>query len=206
MYTMYSLAGSCSTGIVVLLEKLGVDYKLEHRDDVENYKQIVPTGQVPALKTPEGQIITEGAAIGLYLLEKHGQDLIPPTPEGRAEFNRWLMFNYATLHPAYSRIFALKGAMAGETNQQATMQKMADKVTDLWAILDTHLEGRDYIVGDAPTLIDYLLAIYISWEKNFSGIKISHGKNIEKHVAKVAELPEFKSAYAREGIEFKSAA
>lgn len=202
MYTMYSLAGTCSTGIVALLEKLGIEYTLEHRDDIKNYKELVPTGQVPALKTEDGQIITEGAAIGLYLLEKHGQGLTPQTTEGRAEFYRWLMFNYATLHPAYGRLFALKGALDGEDLQQPTMQKMADKVSELWAILDKHLEDREYVVGDKPSLIDYLLAIYVSWETKFAGIKFSHGKNIEKHIAKVANLPEFKAAYKREGIEF----
>lgn len=56
-----TLPGSCSTGIAVLLEKLGVPYQLIKRNDIADYQEIVPTNQVPALKTENGRIITEGA-------------------------------------------------------------------------------------------------------------------------------------------------
>ena len=71
MYTLYTIPGSCSTGITVLLERLELDYQLLKLDEVKGYSSIVPTKQVPALKTKEGQILTEGGAIALYLLEKH---------------------------------------------------------------------------------------------------------------------------------------
>ena len=70
MYKLYSLAGSCSTGITILLEKLGVDYEVIQRNDIENYSDIVATNQVPAL-VDNDIVIAEGAAIALYLLEKH---------------------------------------------------------------------------------------------------------------------------------------
>ena len=89
MYKLYSLAGTCSTGITVLLEKLGVKYQVIQRDDVENYSQIVPTNQVPALVV-DNQVITEGAAIALYLLEKHQNDMMPTAVTDKAEFLRWL--------------------------------------------------------------------------------------------------------------------
>ncbi len=49
MYTVYTIPGSCSSGIVVLLEKLQVEYTAVKREDVPNYSEIVPTNQVPAL-------------------------------------------------------------------------------------------------------------------------------------------------------------
>ena len=69
MYTLYSIPGTCSTGITVLLTRLGLDFEVIKRDDVPNYSDIAPTNQVPALKDGD-QIITEGSAIVLYLLEK----------------------------------------------------------------------------------------------------------------------------------------
>ena len=102
MYTLYTIPGSCSSGITVLLEKLQLEYTPVKREDVPNYSDIVPTNQVPALKSPDGQIITEGAAIVLYLLEKHNSPMLPADLSRKAEFLRWLMFDYATLHPAYA--------------------------------------------------------------------------------------------------------
>lgn len=206
MYTLYSLPGSCSTGITVLLEKLGVPFETVLRDDVPNYKQLVPTNQVPALKTETGQIITEGAAIALYLLEKHKADMLPKTEAEKAEFYQFLMFNYATLHPSYARIFAVKSTVEDENLRTELMQKMADKVTANWAILEDRLANRNYVVGSTPTIIDYLLAIYTGWEARFDGVTITRGSKTNKLVTEVAKLPEFQAAFAREGITFKAVA
>lgn len=206
MYTLYSLPGSCSTGITVLLEKLGVAFETVNRNDVADYKDIVPTNQVPALKTETGQIITEGAAIALYLLEKHGQHLLPESAAEKAEFYQYLMFNYATLHPSYARVFAMKRAVEEADLQKELMQKMAQSVSANWAILEKRLEGREFVVGNHPMIIDYLLAIYTGWEEGFPGITITRGPNTKRLVAKVSALPEFKAAFAREGIEFKAVA
>lgn len=70
MYTLYTIPGSCSTGIHTLLNALNIPVKIINRDDVENYQEIVPTNQVPALKDGE-LLLTEGAAIAQYLMEKH---------------------------------------------------------------------------------------------------------------------------------------
>lgn len=207
MYTLYTIPGSCSSGVVVLLEKLGVEYTPIKRADVPDYPQIVPTNQVPALKTPEGQIITEGAAIALYLLEKHRSDMLPANLEEKAEFLRWLMFNYATLHPAYGRMFAVQYRIkVAEEEKSGMLQQLADGVSGLWAILDKKLAGSQFITGGKPTIVDYLVAVYASWNHNFPGITITLGDNVRRLIDAVAELPEFKAGYSKEKAEYKKPA
>lgn len=203
MYTVYTIPGSCSSGIVVLLEKLQLEYEAVKREDVVNYSEIVPTNQVPALKTPDGQIITEGAAIALYLLEKHKSPMLPTDLAKKAEFLRWLMFDYSTLHPAYGRMFAIqyKIKMADEAKKDA-LQLLATNVSGLWAILDNELENKKFITGDQPTVVDYLAVVYSSWGKGFKDIEITFGKNVERLIAQVSALPEFQAGYKREQIEF----
>ncbi len=204
MYTLYTIPGSCSTGIVVLLEKLGVEYTPVKREDVPEYATIVPTNQVPALKTEDGQIITEGAAIVLYLLEKHNADMFPDDLGEKAEFLRWLMFNYATMHPGYSKMFAVGKRVKMDDGERAkVLEQLAEAVSGLWKILDTRLAGQKYIVGDTPTIVDYLAVLYTSWGNNFSDVKIALGENVERLVEEISALPEFKGAYAKENIEFK---
>lgn len=203
MYTLYTIPGSCSSGIVVLLEKLQLDYTAVQRADVANYTDFVPTNQVPALKTPEGQVITEGSAIALYLLEKHKSPMLPADIGEKAEFLRWLMFDYATLHPAYGRMFAIQYKVQLENDvKQQILQEMAKYVNSLWAILDKELATKTFITGAEPTLADYLAAVYSSWGKSFPEIDIRLGKNVERMIDTVANLPEFKAGYAKEGIEF----
>jgi glutathione S-transferase len=204
MYSLYTLPGSCSTGIAVLLEKLEVPYQLIKRNDVADYQKMVPTNQVPALKTEDGRILTEGAAIALYLLEKHANTMRPGDLEARSEFYQWLNFDYSTLHPAYGRMFAIayKTKLSDEIKAE-TLQQLADTVSSLWAILDERLETRKFILGDRPTHADYMAAVYASWNAGFADTKIVLGKNVKRFIAEVASLPEFKAAYAKEQIEYK---
>lgn len=207
MYTLYTIPGSCSSGITVLLEKLRLEYTPVKREDVPNYSDIVPTNQVPALKTPDGQIITEGAAIVLYLLEKHDSPMLPADLSRKAEFLRWLMFDYATLHPAYGRMFAIQYKIQMEEGEKkGVLQQSADYVSSLWAILDKELETKSYITGDQPTIVDYLAAIYSSWGNNFQDVNITLGKNVKRLIDQVSALAEFQAGYKKENIEFKKAA
>ncbi|MGH1377002.1 MAG: glutathione S-transferase family protein [Alphaproteobacteria bacterium] len=207
MYTLYSIPGTCSTGITILLKKLAVDFKTVAREDVPNYTEIVPTNAVPALKTEDGQIITEGAAIVLYLLEKHNNDMLPADLSEKAEFLKWLMFDYATLHVSYSKLFtiAMKVKM-DEAEQADVMQQLGDQTSALWEIVDKRLSGKTFIMGDQATVVDYLMAIYSSWGNYFPNVKISLGQNVERFIADVQALPEFKAGFQTEQIQFKAAA
>jgi glutathione S-transferase len=203
MYTIYTIPGSCSSGITVLLEKLQLDYTAIRREDVSNYSDFVPTNQVPALKLADGQIITEGAAIVLYLLEKHNSQMLPTDLSQKAEFLRWLMFDYSTLHPAYGKMFAIQYRVKIDDDERANILKqLAPSVSSLWAILDKELEEKKFITGDQPTIVDYLATIYSSWGKNFQGVEITLGKNVERLIKQVSSLPEFQNAYKKENIEF----
>ncbi len=207
MYTLYSIAGTCSTGITVLLEKMAADFKVVQRDDTPNYKEIVATNQVPALELENGQIITEGAAIALYLLEKHDAAFYSKTAEEKAEFNRWLMFNYATLHPAYSKMFAINFKLqVSDEEKTKLLQQLADQTSTLWTIIDEHLGNQRFIMGDEPTIIDYLLTVYSSWNNNFPDTTITLGENVKRLINEVTALPEFAAAYERENKKFQAAA
>ena len=204
MYTIYTIPGSCSSGITVLLEKLKVEYTAIKREDIDNYSEIVPTNQVPALKTEEGQIITEGGAIVLYLLEKHGADLQPKNLSQKAEFYKWLFFDYATLHPAYAKVFAVSKKIDID-NKEEVLQLLADDISKLWAILDAELKNKQFILGDEPTIVDYLATIYSSWGNYFPNVRVTLGNNVQRLVDEISNLPEFQSAYAKENAQFKKA-
>ncbi len=207
MYTLYTIPGSCSTGIAVLMEKLGVEYTSVKRDDVPNYTEIVPTNQVPALKTEKGNVITEGGAIALYLLEKHGEELLPQDIEKRAEFYQWLNFDYSTLHPAYGKIFATAwNEDLAEDVKPEIMQHLANKVSSTWEILDKRLADQKFILGDEPCHVDYMAAIYASWNNYFPDTKIILGENVKSFVNDVCALPEFENGFKAEDAEYKMAA
>jgi glutathione S-transferase len=199
MYKLYSLAGSCSTGITILLEKLGVDYEVIQRNDVENYSDIVATNQVPAL-VDNDMVIAEGAAIALYLLEKHCDVFTTMKLQHKAKFYQKLMFNYATLHPAYAKIMTV--SRVSKDKDIKLMQKLADKVSDLWVMIDNDLATNEFMFENQPTIIDYLLTIYTTWGKYVPEVDIKIGSNVHRLANQISQTPEFKAAYKKENITF----
>ena len=202
MYRLYSIPGSCSTGIHILLNKLGQEVEIVPRDTVEDYAEIVPTNQVPALVSGD-ELLTEGAAIVFHLLENH--DAMPAPGRETREFRQWLLFNYATLHATYSKLF-----MAGVANvvehpdsRRALIDHIADRLSTLWSIVETRLESRAFVVSDEPTVIDYLLAIYGSWGNAVPEAEIEIGPNARRLIERVVALPEFAEAVERENIDVR---
>lgn len=197
MYQLYSLPGSCSTGIHTLLNRYGQPVDIILRSEVADYPALVPTNQVPALRA-DGELLTEGAAIALMLIERHGA-----LPAGEEQtFRQWLMFNYATLHPAYSKLFTASALMDPGAQQDALMTQLAGRVSELWAIVEARLEGRQWMVGGEPGIVDYLLAMYSNWGNHFAAYPISIGPRARALIERVSVLPEFVTALQREQVAF----
>ncbi|MGJ8682106.1 glutathione S-transferase family protein [Paraglaciecola sp.] len=197
MYTLYSMSGSCSSAIHMLLIKHKIPVQIVFHKDVENFHEISPTGQVPALKTPDG-LLTEGAAICQYLFEKHQISVSSQS----LQFNQQLMFNYATLHPAYSKMFTAHFAMPSSEAKDEFMNILAFKAAELWKIIDTRLEGQKFITGDEVCVLDYLIAIYASWGNVFPYAHINLGENVVRLIDDVSKLPEFEAVTLREEMQF----
>ena len=205
MNRLYTIPGSCSTGLHVLLNRLGETFEVVKRDDVANYEELVPTNQVPALETEDG-LLTEGASIVLYLLEKH--DALPTSAEELREFRQWLLFNYATLHATYSKLFmvGVQRPVAHEESRDELIAHVSDRLSTLWSIVENRPSEREFMVGNAPPVIDYLLAIYANWNHAAPTARIEIGPRARRLIQKVVGLPEFAQAIEREGIDYRLAA
>ena len=199
MYKLYGLQGSCSTGIHILLKALAQDFKVIPKNTVDNYNTINPVGAVPALDDG-GMIICEGAAIVLYLLEKHKSEMMPTDLVEKSSFIQKLMFNYATMHPAYNRLFFAMNNLKGKTQQEA-YEAAAQPINALWKNVDEQLKSRPFVSGEKVTIIDYLLCIYANWG-TFFNVDIKRGPNVDRMIKQVIQDPYFSSAFEEEGVEF----
>ena len=118
MYTLYTIPGSCSTGIHILLSELKQTFTLIEKNSLEDFDEINPIGSVPVLDD-NGFIIREGGSIALYLLEKHTNNILPTEIQKKNIFIQKLLFNYATLQPAYNRLFFAMKHLQGSTQKEA---------------------------------------------------------------------------------------
>jgi glutathione S-transferase len=120
-----------------------------------------PNGKVPVLDD-DGFLLWESNAIMQYLADKTpGQTLYPADLRARADVNRWLFWSAHHFTPAVSVLgwenMVKKMIGAGDPDPTAVKRGEA-LVTDAGAVLDAHLAGKTWVLGDRFTLADYALA------------------------------------------------
>ena len=207
MYTLYYSPGACSMGIHVALNECNQPVKLEKVDlaagqgRTPEYLKINPRGQIPVLVDGD-LVIREGAAILMYLLEKHENNLMPKTGVARATALEWMMFANATLHPAYGRAFFLKrnGVTEGPLVEAAVMQ-----INKLWSEVEERLATHPYICGAQVTMADILLTVIANWSGNVQGT-VTFGPNTKRLLKEISSRPSYQKAMAAEQVEYKVAA
>lgn len=176
---------------------------MENGKKMPELLKVNPRGQVPVLED-EGIIIREGAAMIIYLCDKHKQ-LIPASGKERAKALEWLMFGNATLHPAYSKVFGLlKGSLPEET-KNLLMKSYIEAINKLWVEVDEVVAKQKYITGDNITAADFLLAVIANWLQT-AKVGIQLGSNVQRYVKDVSSLPSFQKALKAESVEYKAAA
>lgn len=126
----------------------------------------------PAAKLPvlvDGDLmICESAAIQLYLADKYGNrfpggGLIPDTPEDRARMHHWLFFLMTEIEAPLWRI-ALHSFLYAPDEQSADEIALAKRDGKrMIAVLEQHMQGRDFIVGAQATVADFNAAFTLDW-------------------------------------------
>lgn len=134
-----------------------VDSQTKRTLDGRDYWQINPLGQVPALRTPEGWVLTENPAVLQYLAEAWPEaGLLPTQAEARARMRQWLGFIGTELHKAV--FVPLLDPQAGAEVKAYALDKAALRLD----VLQAHLEQHAHLAGDY-SVADIYLAVVLNW-------------------------------------------
>jgi GST-like protein len=147
--------------VALFLEESDLDYELVPVDTSKGeqhlpaFRAINPNGKVPAIVDTEGPggkeiRVFDSSAILLYLGEKTGQFM--GAAEDKPELLSWLFFIASGLGPFSGQAVHFQYA-APEGNDYA-VNRYRREIERHYEVLDQHLAGRDYIVGNEYTLAD----------------------------------------------------
>jgi glutathione S-transferase len=122
--------------------------------DRPHYLQMNPNGKVPVIND-EGFMLWESNAIVRYVSYKYGLGTMYPTDvRRRAEAEQWMEWQQTTVSPPMAYPFHGLVRMHAAYQDEGTIARAAAELSRLWAMLDAHLEERDYILGDSFTMAD----------------------------------------------------
>lgn len=124
------------------------------------YLDLNPNGLVPTIE--DGSfVLWESNSIMRYLEDKYGNGkLLPSTPEGRANANRWMDWQLTTLGPAIVPLFWGLIRTPEDKRDQAVIEKALQKTIQTWQIVDSHLAKYGSLAGDTFTIGDIPLGVW----------------------------------------------
>lgn len=172
MYRLYWSEGTASFGPQVVLEEGGLDHEIVEVDIAAgqnrrpDYLKINPLGTVPALVRPDGQVLTEAAAIMLYLAERHGLDELAPAvgDPGRGLFLRSLFYLTNTVQDDYRRFYYPERISTDPADAPRIKAKAVEALIESWRHVDDQLAAQGpFHLGARFSLADIYLVMLATW-------------------------------------------
>jgi len=149
------------------------------------YLAINPLGQLPALDD-DGVIVTDSNAILVYLATKYADpSWLPRDPAGAAAVQRWLSVaaGQIAFGAASARLVNLFGA-------KLDLERAQTIANNLFTQLEAHLVGREFLVGNGPTIADVAGYSYLAQAPE-GGISLEPYPQVRAWLARIEALPGF---------------
>jgi len=185
------LSGNCWK-VRQILALRGIEYERVEVDvfDRSNRPELLggknPALRVPTLELDDGRFLAESNAILWYFGD--GSEYVPTDPLARARVLQWMFFEQYEVEPAIA-VARFMITLLGER------EKYASELESKWrggnkalAAIDGHLDGRDWLVGDAFTIADISVYAYthLAAEGDFDLGRYAH---VQAWIARVAAVP-----------------
>ncbi len=126
---------------------------------------INPNGKVPAMVDGDFKLF-ESMAINLYLASKYGtKSLFPSTPEEQALCYQWSFWGMAEIEKPLLTILIDQFMTPPDKRKPEAVAEALKALPKPLTVLNTALQGREYLLGDRFTVADLNLAAICSWAK-----------------------------------------
>ena len=196
-YKLYSAKGSGANIIELLLEMAAVPYdivELAWEDLTKSeYKAVNPLGQVPTLVLPDGTIMTESLAIGIYLSEKYQMNL---TPTNNPNFLRWVVFMVASYYPTFTFGDHPENWVKNSEAAKELREKTDDARKKMILQLENNVSAGPWFLGETKSLIDIYFSFIMSWRPGSEWFEL-HCPKIIRIANVIRATPEFKKVAER---------
>ncbi|MFJ7142330.1 MAG: glutathione binding-like protein [Pseudomonas protegens] len=173
---LYSLPTPNGVKVSIMLEEIGLPYEA-HRVSFETQDQMTPeflsvspNNKIPAILDPHGPgdqplALFESGAILIYLADKSGQ-LLAQESAARYETIQWLMFQMGGIGPMFGQVGFFHKFAGKEYEDKRPLERYVNEAKRLLGVLDKHLQGREWIMGERYTIAD--IATF-PWIRNLVG-------------------------------------
>lgn len=155
--------------------------------------QINPMGEAPVLVDGDYRL-TQSGAIQDYIAEKTGKFGGGDDPRMQREVLRWVLWDNHKLSGQAGMTRFLMNFLPEDKRPAEVISFMQGRLRAAYEVLDKHLAGREWIVGDGVTSADLSCCGYLYYPEPF-GFDRSEWPNIDAWLDRLAAQPGWKHPY-----------
>ena len=159
------------------------------------YLAINPNGAVPTLED-SGRTLWESAAIMCYLADEAESDLWPHD-ERQIEIIRWLSWDACEFGPQAGTFYfehIIKPRYGLGDPDAAALERATDQFKRFAGVLNDHLKGRKYLVGNSLTVADFAVAVSLPYADE-AGIPLDGFPEIQRWHARLNQLEAWRQPF-----------
>ncbi|MEQ9041999.1 MAG: glutathione S-transferase N-terminal domain-containing protein [Silicimonas sp.] len=200
MIDLYTWTTPNGRKVSIMLEELGVPYEVhsinigEGEQHEPDFLKISPNNRIPAIVDRDnGLALMESGAIMLYLGQKHGRFLCEGDEYWR--MMEWLMWQMGGLGPMLGQVHHFVKYNKGKS--EYAEERYSKEGHRLYRVLNTRLEGRDFIAGTGRG--EYTVADMACWpwisRFEWQEIDLADYPNVRDWYVRIAERPAVQKGY-----------
>jgi GST-like protein len=205
-YTIFGDKGTGAFSAEAALAEAGAPYEfhfvsLEKREQKKpEFLAINPSGKVPALRLPEGEVITESAAILLTIADHFPNARLLPAQASttRAQAYRWLAFMASEVYPMveisdYPERFVPEGEQA-----EALRERARARIRERLTIVERMVDGP-WFLPTGFSILDIYAAMFTRWRGSIGRdwLKEGHIPKLEALAKALSERPRIAPVWQR---------
>jgi len=198
MIKLYGISASRAFRPMWLMEEIGLDYELISTDfrkgetRTNGYLQVNPNGKVPTLVDGD-LVLYESMAINLYLAKQYGGDLYPDNPAQEALANMWSYWVMTEVEYSLLTILMNIRVLPKEQRNPERVTRNLQVLQAPFSVLNTALEGREYLINDTFNIADLNVSAVLSWCRP-AKVSLDQWPNIKNWLTRCISRPAFKQA------------
>jgi glutathione S-transferase len=201
---MIQLHGFAQSGntfkVAFMLRALGLRFETRHVDFMAGVTRtpqwrgaLNEMGEVPVLDDGTRRL-TQSGVILTYLAGKHGR-FLGASDDEKFEALRWLFFDNHKFS-SYFASYRFMKAFGPTAPDPAVMAWLRGRIDNAFGIVERHLQGSAFLVGNEPSIADLSLSGYLFYPVAESGYDFpAHYPAIRDWVARLRALPGWADPY-----------